>query len=235
MSKIKIPLENIRQYVRDLFHEYMDEQYEMRRTKPRRGHAYDCMDDDEVVALMQLGFVFPEDDDFDYYNYDEDYDDEDYNQVWPPKKEKTAYDVFWENEERKAKSKHKRGKGKKSKARLIDITQPYSGEEEDPTEYASYEEIGSDGILEGKEIWFYPNYRDKYDKLEFNTLKAFDDFCAENGYVVPPYIAENIAYRRISHTCLRPDAREDGIFEIMAEESYADMMYEACDVKELSQ
>ena len=235
MSKIKIPLENIRQYVRDLFHEYMDEQYEIRRSKPHRNRAYDYMDDDEVVALMQLGYVFPEDEDFDYGNYYDEDDDEDYNQVWPPKKEKTAYDVFWENEERKAKSKHKRGKGKKSKARVIDITQPYSGEEEDPTEYASYEEIGSDGILEGKEIWFYPNYRDKYDKLEFNTLKAFDDFCADNGYVVPPYIAENIAYRRISHTCLRPDAREDGIFEIMAEESYADMMYEACDVKELSQ
>lgn len=229
MSKIKIPLKNIRNYVYDLFHEYMDSQYEMRRTKPHRNHVYDYMDDDEVLALMQLGFVFPEDDDYDYGNYYE--DDDDSSQIWPPKKEKTAYDVFWENEERKSKRKH----AKKSKARVIDITQPYSGEEEDPTEYASYEEIDSDGILEGKEIWYYPNYREKYDRLEFNTLKAFDDFCADNGYVVPPYVAENIAYRRVSHTCLRPDAREDGIFEIMAEESYGDMMYEACDVTELSQ
>lgn len=233
MSKIKIPLKNIRSYIYDLFHEYLDGQYELSKSNVHRNRAYDYMDDDEVIALMQLGYVFPEDEDFDYGNiYD---DDEDYNQVWPPKKEKTAYDVFWENEERKAKSKHKRGKGKKSKARVIDITQPYSGEEEDPTEYASYEEIGSDGILEGKEIWYYPDYKDKYNKLEFNTLKEFDDFCADNGYVVPPYTAENIAYRRISHTCLRPDAKDDGIFEIMAEESYAEMMYEACDVRELSQ
>lgn len=234
MSKIKIPLKNIRQYVHDLFHEYMDEQYELSKSRVHRNHAYDYMDDDEVLAYMQLGYIFPEDEDFGYANYYEDDDDEDYNQVWPPKKkEKTAYDVFWENEERKAKRKHKRGK--KSKARVIDITQPYSGEEEEPTEYASYEEIGSDGILEGKEIWYYPDYNDKYNKLEFNTLKEFDDFCADNGYVVPPYTAENIAYRRVSHTCLRPDAKDDGIFEIMAEESYADMMYEACDVRELSQ
>ena len=48
-------------------------------------------------------------------------------------------------------------------------------------------------------------------------------------------MAENIAYRRVSHTCLAPDAKEYGIFEIMAEESYADLVYEVCDVSELSQ
>jgi hypothetical protein len=34
---------------------------------------------------------------------------------------------------------------------------------------------------------------------------------------------------------LLPSAREEGIYEIMAEESYGDMVYEACDVRELSQ
>lgn len=229
-KKIKIPLENIRSYVHDLFHEYLDEQYELGRTRPHRNSIYDYMDDDEVIALMQLGYVFPEGDDDDYANYYDDDDDDEDSLVWPPKKEDTAYDVFWKREERKAKRKHKRGK-----ARLIDITKPYSGEEEASTEFDDYEEIGDDGVLEGKEIWYYPDYHTKDDRLEFNTLKAFDDFCADNGFVVPPYVAENIAYRRVSHTCLRPDARESGIFEIMAEESYADMMYEACDVKELSQ
>jgi hypothetical protein len=133
----------------------------------------------------------------------------------------------------KGKKKRHRNKGKKFD--YFDITKPYSGEEEAPTEFDDYEEIGDDGVLEGKEIWYYPDYHTKDDRLEFNTLKAFDDFCADNGFVVPPYVAENIAYRRVSHTCLRPDARESGIFEIMAEESYADMMYEACDVRELSQ
>jgi hypothetical protein len=189
---------------------------------------------------MHQGYIFPglNDDDGCYYDDDED----DPNLVWPiiPKKEKKgknkrndddAYAQYWKNEERKAKKKHKKGKN----ARVININDPYSGDEENPTEYASYEDLESDGINDGKLIYFYPNYRNKEDRLEFNTLREFDDFCADYGYVVPPYVGEQIAYRRISHVCLRPDAREYGMFEIMAEESYADMMYEACDVTELSQ
>ena len=194
--------------------------------------------DKEILLLMQQGYIFPglNDDDGCYYD-----DEDDPNLVWPiPNKEKKgknkrndddAYAQYWEKEERKAKKKHKKGKN----ARIININDPYSGDEENPTEYASYEDLESDGINDGKLIYFYPKYRNKEDRLEFNTLREFDDFCADYGYAVPPYVGEEIAYRRISHVCLRPDAREYGMFEIMAEESYADMMYEACDTTELSQ
>lgn len=236
-KKIFIPLENIRSCLHDLFHEYLDEQYDLERTQ-RPYDDYDYMDDDEVLWLMQQGYVFPG---MDAY-LDALDDDDDDETIWPlnPKKGKkgkrTADDVYadyWEREERKVKKKHKRG----GKARVIDINTPYSGEEEDLDEvsYSSYEDIESNGIDDGKLIWFYPNYYDKDDRLEFNTLSAFDEFCADEGYVVPPYIGERIAYRRVSHCCLNPYAREQGTFEIMAEESYADMMYEACDVTELSQ
>ena len=234
-KKINIPLQNIRHYLHDLFHEYLEGKYEFDRRYNQEYEDYD----DEMAYWIQQGFIFPGINDDDGCYYDDDDDDDDPNLVWPINKkgkkgkrnDDDAYAQYWEREEKKAKKKHKKGKN----ARIININDPYSGDEESPTEYASYEDLESDGIYDGKLIWYYPDYRNKSDKLEFNTLKEFDDFCADYGYVVPPYVAEQIAYRRISHVCLNPIAREHGIFEIMAEESYADMMYEACDIKELSQ
>ena len=84
-------------------------------------------------------------------------------------------------------------------------------------------------------IYFYPNYSIKDDRLTFNRLKEFDDFCADEGFVVPSNISEEIAYRRVSHCCLSPSAREHGRLEIYAAESYGDMVYDVCDVEELSQ
>lgn len=257
-KKIIVPLANMRYALHDLFHEYLDEMYETERLLASRNNGrrirfghYDWMDDDEVRWAMQNGYTFPGMDDDDianYYDYDDD-DDEDPDLVWPPSNrhemnDDDAYARFWEEEERKAKKgkkKHSksRGKGKnkrdKNGCRIIDITVPYSGDEEDPTEYGTYEDLESDGIEDGKQIYYYPDYHDKSSRLEFTTLKAFDEFCGDNGFVVPPYIGEKIAYRRISHACLLPSAREEGIYEIMAEESYGDMVYEACDVSELSQ
>jgi hypothetical protein len=230
MSKIRIPLKNIRGYLHDLFHEYLESRYELECT-----HRYvdddddDTLDEYELLWLMQQGYVFD-----DVANY---YDDGDV--IWPPKKmgknriksrnDDDAYADYWE---KKMKKKHKKGGGR---SRIIDINTPYSGEEESPTEYATYEEIDGDGLYDGKQIWFYPDYMNKDDRLEFSNLKDFDDYCSDNGYIVPPYYAEEIAYRRISHVCLKPQARERGVLEIMAAESYADMMYDACDVMELSQ
>ena len=235
-KKIKIPLNNIKHYLHDLFHEYLDERYDLERTqRPRNGGYYDYMDDDEVMWLMQNGYVFPGMDDDDYANF---YDDDDSETVFPlvkPKKGKKGkkrtaqdiYDEFWNHKMVKHKKKHKKGK-----ARLIDINTPYSGDEDDPDE-VGYDDLSTNGIDDGKEIFYYPNYNNKEDRLEFNTLKEFDDFCADYGYVVPPYLGEEIAYRRVSHVCLNPIARGYGMFEIMGAESYADMMYEACDVDEL--
>lgn len=156
------------------------------------------------------------------------------------------------------KKKHKhRSKGKGKKNKIEDLNVPYSGWEEDPdivgdgTNFHDFHDYLNktknrrdswENDIDERErfddhaiIWYYPNYANKDDRLEFNSLKDFDDFCADEGFVVPPYIAEEIAYRPISHVCLRPDARERGIYEIFAAESYADMAYEVCDVTELGQ
>lgn len=227
-KKIKIPLNNIKHYLHDLFHEYLDEMYDLEHVYHCSNRYYDCMDDDEVIWLMQNGCIFPGMDDEDYANFYEDDDDE---TVFPLKKSKnsTSDDISYGYYGKDNHKKKKRNKHNKHKAKVIDINTPYSGNEEDPDE-VGYDDLYSDGINNGKEIFYYPDYNNKENKLEFNTLKEFDDFCIDNGYTVPPCVGEDIAYRRVSHVCLNPLAREYGMFEIMSEESYADMMYEACEI-----
>jgi hypothetical protein len=170
--------------------------------------------------------------------YDGEYEDEDADAdtIWPPKKKHSLdpYGDYWNMidalEKKKGKKKHKRGN--RGKGKVIDITTPYSGMEEDPREVDDYD---ASGIEDGKEIWFYPDYSNKHDRLEFNNLNDFSEFCAEQGYHVEADVGMSIAYRRISHTCLDPELRDEGVFSIVAEESYGDMRYAVTPVQELSQ
>lgn len=225
-TKIKIPSLNIRCDLSDLFHKFMNRKNSSYHRKYSR---FEDMDDEELMFWMSQGYVFNDMDD-DFANF---YDDDDDNVIWPQKKKdkkkkssRTADDIYEEFWNRKSKRKHRKGK----KARLIDINEPYSGEEEF---YTEYEEVDDNGVINGKEIYYYPDYHNKDNRLEFSTLKSFNEFCDENGYSVPEHVANDIMYRRISHTCLRPDAREYGMYEIIAEESYGVMVYEVCDPSEL--
>lgn len=234
MSKIKIPLNNIKCNLLDLFHDYLDKS--SKRSHRHRMSYEDYWDDDELRYYMEMGYIFPGCEDDFYSHYD---DDDDGDVVFPPtdkggKKHKKkgkncrrsemsdddAYDLFWANQEAKLKKKHKKGNSRKSK--IIDINVPYSGEEESPNEESdSYDEVDS------KMIYYYPNYNIKDDRYEFTSLKEFDDFCQECGFHVAPTVAEDIAYRSVSHVCLSPLSREHGLLEIIGEESFAEMMYEA--------
>ena len=236
-KKIIIPLNNMRHALHDLFHEYLDELYELERTyRGSRRCNYDWTDDEEVQWLMQQGVVFPgmEDDMANFY--DGEYEDEDADTIWPPKKKHSLdpYGDYWNMVEaldkKSKKKKHKRGN--RGKGKVIDITTPYTGMEEEPREVDDYD---TSGIEDGKEIWFYPDYSNKHDRLEFNNLSDFSDFCAEQGYHVEADVGMSIAYRRISHTCLDPELRDEGVFNIVAEESYGDMRYAVTPVQELSQ
>jgi len=175
-----------------------------------------------------------EDDDFDDYEEvypggpkDDDEDDEDiYSELYP----NDYWDALEEESMRKKKGKggkYKHSKGKKGKNKgsedSIDITKPYTGNFID---YLAEEDEG-DGVLEKQFIYFYPDYHDKTDRLEFNSLKEFDKFCSHNDFLVPPYVGEKIAYRPVSHVCLNPGAKERGVDEIMSAESYHDMYFEA--------
>lgn len=220
MSKILVPFNNIRFRLSEIFHHDLlnrkDDVEEMSLAEMRELMAY-CYGDDYVEYYDEDGeVIFPS------------------NEEWlkrnkrSKKGKKNSYDDFWEKEERKHKRKHRKGK----KARMIDISIPFSGEEDEY--YSAYEDLGYDnGVTDGKEIYYYPDYHDKDNRLEFSTLKDFVDFCEDNGYTVPEHILNDIAFRRISHTCLMPEAKEYGIYEIMAEDSYGTLYYEVCEASEL--
>ena len=235
-KKIKIPSINIKNHLSDLFHSFISRKYEY--DKSHRSNYYDEMDDEELMWLMQQqGFIFHDVYDDDDYSYDADDDEDDSDVIWPPKKSNhkrnadDIYDEFWNK--KSSKRKHRKGR----KARCIDISVPYSGEEEDDVDefdYTPYEELDDDnGVLDGKEIYYYPDYHDKDSRLEFTTLKAFNEFCEDNGYSVPTHVSNQLLFNRVSHTCLHPSSREYGLYEIMAEESYGSMFYEVCDASEL--
>ena len=187
----------------------------------RYSYLYDDEYDDEMRKLRE------------YYNGTSDddyYVDDDGCIIFPPNSSNSDY--FEEDEYFKKLNKlNSKGKKKHTKHRsrhrskgtkIIDINTPYSGFEEEP------DEIG--GSIK---IYYYPNYQDKYDRIEFDSLIEFDEYCQQEGFLVPPYIGEKLAYKPVSHCCLNPYARERGVLEIMAEESYADMMYEACEETDL--
>ena len=120
-------------------------------------------------------------------------------------------------------TKHRGSRGKKAK--VVDINKPYNSNYIDDTETGD--------ALENCKIYFYEDYHNKYDRIEFSNLFEFDQYCKEIGLGVPAYVAEQIAYSPISHCCLNPTAKEQGILEVMREETYGEMFYEACETSEL--
>lgn len=187
-------------------------------------------DDDYRAEMEKLREYYGCDEDV-YPGYDDEdeyYVDDDGSIVFPINNRKGSEDVEYSSygarKNSKGKNKHIKHRSRRGgkKAKIIDIDTPYSGFEDDPDEV-----VGT-----GK-IYYYPDYHDKYERLEFDSLLEFDQYCQEEGFCVPPYVGEKLAYRPVSHCCLNPFAKERGVLEIMAEESYGDMHYEACDESEL--
>lgn len=233
-KKIKIDVPNkVKPNLISLFHEYLSR----KAKEPSHTAIYDEWDGyDDMADYWDR--IFP--------GWDNDLDD-DSDIVFPPKnngvlilnpkgkgkgKKKDPFQNFWSQEDReesfskggKGKMKHKKGK----KARILDINALYSGYEDDPTEYSL------DENTEYKEIWFYPDYHCKDDRLEFNSIKEFSDYCENQGYFVSSEVANDLSWRYESHCCLCPESERVGLLEIMSEHSYGEMFYEACEEQELS-
>ena len=165
------------------------------------------------------------------YLDDEDYWD-DYEEIYPG-----SSDEFWGRLECGSRRRSKKGKYKHYKRKkrmdsydedMFDVSRPYT------QGYLDETELPDEECSNVQCIWFYFDYHDKTDKLEFNRLKDFNDFCERNDFLVPPYVGERIASRAVSHVCLNPGAKERGVDEIMGAESYADMFYEAGEELQIS-
>jgi hypothetical protein len=238
-KKINITIPNkVKPNLVDLFHKYL-----FRKAKEPKanmdGHEGYLFDDYEDMADYWDN-VFP--------GWDEDLDNDGDVVVFPPsnviymnskkgkrgKDKNTVYDAFWQQEREEQfgkKGKHKHNK-KGKKAKIFNISAPYSGDETDPDEY-DFDFTTEDYDSESKEIWFYPDYHCKDDKLEFNSLKEFSDYCESMGYFVDKEVAADISWRYESHCCLNPESEKIGLLEIMSEYTYGEMFYEACEEHEL--
>ena len=186
------------------------------------------------------------------------WDDSEGDVIYPEKLSDTApvremveddpYNMYWSQEEREdswsrslmgkfgnnRKKKHKR-KRSRSKAKVIDIRKPitgFIGDDEYNLDDIHYENT-SPGIGPSGKVIFYFDYHDNTDYLEFENLMEFSDFCEREGYFVPGYVEDDILYRNENHCCLNPIAKSRGVLEVMAESSWGEMFYEACDESEL--
>ena len=220
-----------------LFHEYLSRKSKEYSSSRSLGYGWDDEDYEDMVEFWDA--MYP--------GWDDGLDDEDI--VYPPKnnhiivlnpkerkknKLRDVFDNFWNQQDRedkwnkKKKSKHTKSKSK-GKSKIIDLTTPYSGEEE---EY-DFNDVDLLNQYENKEIWFYPDYHDKEDRLEFNSIKEFSDYCDSMGYSVPTKVVSEMAWRYESHCCLSKEAEDIGLLEIACGHSYGDMYYDVCDDSEL--
>lgn len=189
-----------------------------------------------------------DDDDYDDINYDDYYVGDDGEIIFPSggvihnrgsedstlrpgqtRKSAQEMDDYWNKMSKfneGGKKKHRKHRGKKKGAKVIDINKPYD---------SNFIDDDSGDALENCTIYFYEDYHNKYDRTEFTSLYDFDQYCKDMGFHVPSYLAEAIAYSPVSHCCLSPAAKEHGILEIMREETYGDLFYEACETSELSE
>jgi len=154
--------------------------------------------------------------------------DDDIDVVYPPSNGKNSNVIVMKP--RKGKKK-KHNKSKKGKMRIVGINE----DDEYSFDDVSLDDCMSENASSFKEIWFYIDYHDKDDKLEFNSLKDFNDYCEEMGYYVGKEVADKIAWCYESHCCLNPESERLGFLEIMSEHSYGEMFYEACEEVELSE
>jgi hypothetical protein len=247
-KKIKLKIPNkVKPNLHTLFHLWIDRVAKSRKKSYCANGFYTR---DEIRALIDSGFFSIEDfdDDADYVfpysemNHDDDLDA--YEEYWKNQERKQRrhnnLDLSYGYEKKGKRKRHKKGKCK-----VVDINQPYSGWEDYPSEidvdydgmsyqnddeeeYKKYKEAHASDLDERPRyddkltIWYYPEYMNKYDRLEFNTLKDFDDFCADEGILIPIDVAEEIAFKPISHVCSYVNSRDD--YGVAVGESYYEML-----------
>lgn len=227
-----------------LFSSYMKNRKKTGRLV-RFGDMLIDVDDEDTAALLDYwDSVFP--------GWDEERPDDECEFIFPGKtlnprgdkkgkRRNDPYKEYWSQEEREerwsrnlmgkstGKKKHKRH-GKSSRARYVDITEPMVGFIGDD-DY-EYDRLKDDDVVNPKVI-FYPDYHNVDDKIAFRTVSEFNDFCEENDYFVPAYIANDLFYRNENHCCLNPVSEKRGILEIIGEGSYGELFYEVCEPDEL--
>lgn len=176
--------------------------------------------ENSVSVGYSYGYGYPYDLDgmYDDFGYNDDYDDD---SAWVE-----YYNSYCGKKGKKdSKKDSKRGghRGHRGRSRIIDINKPFSGEED----------MLEDDYDEGKTIIYYPDYHDKENRFEFFSLEEFKNFCNSMNYNIPKDVETWISYNTVCHCCLSSEGLSNGVYEIVAEESYGVLFYEVCDADEL--
>jgi len=194
------------------------------------GYNYDDLTENERRYLDDLfdanvaGDDLPFDDDFD------DEDDDDMDVIWPRR-----YDCRRKGVKRK-RFNRKRGEmvydsssgssvnkgGKRVVKKRLKIDDDMIGDRVDPM------------VEPVVRVYFYPDYLNKYDRVEFKGLMEFDEFCRQEGYQLSNDTLWKLFDLGCCHCCLDPEKRAEGSLEIVCESSYERLCYEVCTSDELS-
>ena len=217
-KKLDISIPNkVRPNLVELFHQYL-------KNRPKyKSNQYDWDDMDEY-ELEYLRTMFP--------GWDDDLPFDDGVFIYPDVSSSSShnnrkryssrsFDQLSREDSFVKRGKRKHSKGKKGKK---DIEIPFK-----------WDEL-TDGVDDGdlKEIWFYADYHDKEDRLEFNSVDDFLSYCTSMGYYVSNDVISDLKWRYESHCCLSRESQEEyGLFEVVTEHSYGELFYEVCEASEL--
>lgn len=172
---------------------------------------------------------------WDNYGYEDDYyDDRDYgyDSSWDDYKDGALLYPKWNKKGNKAGKRYKRGsKKKKGRCKVIDIHTPYSGDEENADEYEGIEDKDYEDV---KEIYFFPDYHNRYEYEEFSSLKELDEYCQHMGIHVSEESSNILYLYDVCYCCIDATKREEGELELVVESNYDYMFYEACTESELN-
>lgn len=168
---------------------------------------------------------------WDNYGY-EDYNDDDYynDTSWGAYEDGDLLYPKLNKKKRKGEKRYKRG-GKKKRCKVIDIHTPYSGDEENADEYETMEEEDYENV---KEIYFFPDYHNRYEYEEFSSLKELDEYCQHMGIHVSKESSDILYLYDVCYCCINAVKREEGELELVVESNYDYMFYTACTESELN-
>jgi hypothetical protein len=74
-------------------------------------------------------------------------------------------------------------------------------------------------------IKFYSDIENEMSVREFYSLKDFNDFCGENGYILSTTDYNNLLNWSVVHCCLDPISEEYGEHEIITDNSYGGLYW----------
>ena len=82
-------------------------------------------------------------------------------------------------------------------------------------------------------IHFYPDYNNEMDVIDFDSLRDFETYCAEEGIFVDDYAIAALASNRELYCCIDPRWLDYGYKYLYCDYRYANMYYEVCKEEEL--